>query len=125
MEYLFFKFLLVLFGFFLGGFFPMCLSDLNWYNKIFFLLMAVHISEDYWLQHLRRKGIRFYRFVRKIFSKWRFVIKLKRRIWNKNRIVISLLYFFVKIENQYKFLFQYIKLGFFFGIFVDALKVGS
>jgi hypothetical protein len=125
MEYLFFKFLLVLFGFFLGGFFPMCLSDLNWYNKIFFLLVAVHISENYWFQHLRRKGVLFNRFLKKIFSKWRFLIKLKRKIWDRNRIILWFVYIFLKIENQYKFLFQYIKLGFFFGIFVDALKVGS
>jgi hypothetical protein len=121
MEEIFFKFLLILFGFFLGGVFPMCLSDCNWYVKIFFLIVAVHISENYWLYSIVRKMVKFQKSLQIYFFKWKFFRNLKKTLWDRNSLVFFILYFSLKIQNHYRL----IKLGFFFGIFVDALKVGS
>ena len=52
MEQFLFEFLLVLFGFFLGGIYPIIFRTCNWYSKIFFLVFLIHTFENYWLQSL-------------------------------------------------------------------------
>lgn len=121
MEHAIFQLFLVLFGFFLGGVFPVCLSDCGWSQKLLCLILAVHISENYWLQ--------------KVFFIFKLILlSIEKKvsfttICKKNKFLYKLLInFFTFIEDcklQFQTFIEYLKIGFFFGIFVDALKVGS
>ena len=150
MENSFFQLLLVLFGFFLGGIFPVLLSDCGWRQKLFSLLCAVHISESSLFQRIIYFLKRF--FLALLLSKSNQKSKLKltrvKRLTGKTifslflllllfplfpllpvlflsqqRITLSSFFQFYKI--QFSMCLEYIKIGFFWGIFVDALKVGS
>ncbi len=117
MEQFIFQFLLVLFGFFLGGIYPIILRNCNWHTKFFFLIFLIHIFENYWLQSLL---FLFFTLNDKIyFSPIYFFIDQTKNSFN----TFILPKYFVLLEIE--IFLEYIKFGFFFGTFVDGLKLGS
>jgi hypothetical protein len=117
MEQFIFQFLLVLFGFFLGGIYPIILRSCDSYTKFFLLVFLIHIFENYWLQSLL---FLFISLNEKIyFYPIDFFISQTKNSFN----TLNLPKYFILLEIE--IFLEYIKFGFFFGTFVDGLKLGS
>ena len=120
METTLFQILLLLFGFFFGGNLPLFLIDYSLTYKLIFVISIVSIFETFFIEN----------FEKKIPTKIEKNIQYQLLYSKKNSKVFFLFIkffknLFDKYELKIKNLNQFIKFGFFWGVFVDGLKLGS